>query len=92
MIDELILCRKCFKSHKFVLPFLLKTKDWQKLKIPSLFIVGENDIFLSAHRAVRFLNLVAPKIKTVIIPDAGHDLLIVQSEIICEKILCFLKN
>jgi len=35
---------------------------------------------------------VAPQIKTELIPDAGHDLTIVQSELINNKVIEFLKQ
>jgi hypothetical protein len=36
----------------------------------------------SAHSAVKRLKTVAPQIKTEIIPNAGHDLLWVQTDLV----------
>jgi pimeloyl-ACP methyl ester carboxylesterase len=92
MIDDLMLCRKCFTPHKWIMPFPIKETDWQKLGMPTLFMVGENDILVSAPRVVPFLNKTAPKIKTIVIPGAGHDLLIVKPEILTDEIVRFLQS
>jgi len=92
MINDLMLCRKCFKKHKWIMPFMIKNDEWRNIKAPTYFIVGENDVLVSAHEAVQLLNTVAPNIKTTIISEAGHDLLIVKSEVICKEILNFLRN
>ena len=55
-------------------------------------MVGENDVFVSAEKSVRRLNKVAPEIKTVVAPDAGHDLAIVQTELVASEVLNFLNN
>ena len=45
----------------------------------------------SAEKAVRRLNTFAPQIKTEIIPGAGHDLTLVQAELVNRKVLEFLQ-
>jgi len=49
-------------------------------------------VLYSAHEAIDRLNLVAPYIQTEMIPDAGHDLTIVQSVLVNEKVIEFLKQ
>ena len=90
MITETLLSKKCFKHRKFVAPTVLTNKDWQKLKVPTLFLVGENEVTYSAQKAIRHLNDVAPKVKTVITADAGHDLAIVKTEWVNNEVLKFL--
>lgn len=46
----------------------------------------------SAQEAIGRLNSVAPQIKTELIPDAGHDLTMVQAELVNEKVIEFLKQ
>jgi pimeloyl-ACP methyl ester carboxylesterase len=67
-------------------------KAWRNLKVPTLFLVGENEVTYSAQKAIRHLNRVAPKVKTVITPDAGHDLVIVKTEWVNNEVLKFLTN
>ena len=92
MVDEALLSFKCFKRRSFVNPTVLTNKDWQSLKVPILFLVGENEVTYSAQKAIRHLNKVAPKVKTVITPDAGHDLAIVKTEWVNNEVLNFLTN
>ena len=69
---------------------VLEDKALQRFRVPLLFLVGENEKIYSAQKAVRRLNRVAPQIKTEIIPQAGHDLWVVQADIVTRKILDFL--
>jgi len=92
MIAEEFLAKKCFKKRKFVNPTVLTDKDWQNLKVPTLFLTGENEVLYSAEKAMQHLNTLAPDIKTAIASDAGHDLAIVKPEWVTSEVLKFLKN
>jgi len=92
MIEELLLSRKCFAPHYWVMPFPIKTEDWAKLGMPCLFFVGENDILVQADEVIPMLHRVAPKIETRVVTDAGHDLLIVKSDEIIDDCLTFLRR
>jgi pimeloyl-ACP methyl ester carboxylesterase len=63
-----------------------------KLKMPVLFMVGENEKIYPPYEAVERLKSIAPQIKTEIIPGAGHDLSVVQAEMVNQKILDFLEK
>ena len=56
----------------------------------NLFLVGENEKIYSAQAAIQRLNEVAPEIEAVMIPDAGHDLTLVQADLVDTIILDFL--
>jgi pimeloyl-ACP methyl ester carboxylesterase len=92
MITEEILARKSFKKRKFVNPIVLSDKDWKALKVPTLFLTGENEVIYSAEKAIQHLNDLNPDIKTAIASDAGHDLPIVKPEWVTTEVLKFLKN
>ena len=92
MVNEALLSFKCFKRRSFVLPTVLTDQDWQSLKVPTLFLVGDNEVTYSAQKAIRHLNKVAPKVKTEITPDAGHDLVIVKTDWVNNEVLKFLTN
>jgi len=92
LVDTLYSGLKYFKLKlppKFT---ILTNEEWENIRVPTFFIVGENEKEYSAEKAVKRLNNVAPHIKTEIIPDAGHDMLLVQTKIMNEKILEFLRN
>ncbi len=92
LIDTAYISLKCFKLKMPPKFTVLSDKEWENIKVPTLFLVGENEKEYSAEKAIKRLNNVAPQIKTGIIPNAGHDMLLVQTEIVNEKILEFLKN
>ncbi len=90
MVDELLLSTRCFKPRGFASPTVLTDQEWQTLEVPTLFLVGENEVTYSAQKAIRHLNNVAPNVKTSITPDAGHDLAIVKTEWVNNEVLKFL--
>ena len=60
-------------------------------KVKELYQIQNNayEKIYSAREAVKRLNTVAPKIETMIIPGAGHDLTLVQAELVNQAILEF---
>lgn len=80
-------------KHRFVVPLtVLKAKDWAKLNIPLLFIIGTEEKLYDAQEAITHLGKVAPKVHTILVPECGHDLTFVQSEIINTQVLAFLQK
>jgi pimeloyl-ACP methyl ester carboxylesterase len=91
MVDEDILARRCFKFKKreFVRPTVLSDEDWQRLAVPTLYLVGRNDVSYNAERAVQRLAGVAPRVKTEI-TDGDHHLTIVKPDWVIQRVLGFL--
>ena len=90
MVDESILSARCFNFKPPLSPTIIEDYELQNIKVPTLFMVGENEKTYSARDAVKRLNSVAPQIKTEVIPGAGHDLNLVQAKMVAEKVLEFL--
>jgi len=90
--DGISLAFKCFKSKRLPNTSVLTDAELKSIEIPALYLVGENEKEFSAQKAVQRLNNVAPRIKTEIIPNAGHDLISVQPEMVNKRILEFLKQ
>ena len=88
--DESYLALRSFKTKRMVNPTVLTDQELQNIKAPALYLVGENEKIYSAQKAVQRLKEVAPQIKTEVIPRAGHDLTVVQAEMVNRKILMFL--
>ena len=61
------------------------------MRMPVLFLVGENEKTFPPYKAIRRLNEVAPQIETEIIPQAGHDLNFAQADLVSQKVLEFLQ-
>ena len=92
MVDDAFIALRCFKFKMPVHPTVLEDEELQSIKVPTLFLVGENEKIYSAQKAIQRLNKVAPHIKAEVIPNAGHDLTIVQAEMVNRKVLEFLKQ
>jgi len=71
-------------------PELVTDEQWHGLRVPCLFLVGENEKIYSAEAAVRRLNRCAPQVKTEILPCAGHDLIAVNPDLVTSRVLEFL--
>jgi len=91
--EESFLAMRCFKPTMPVSPTVLSVDEWKKIRVPLLFLIGENEKIYgkSAFETVQHLNQIAPHIKTEIISGAGHDLTFVQAELVNKTILEFLK-
>lgn len=92
MVEESILSARCFNFRPTLGPTVIEDYELENIKVPALFMVGENEKIYSARKAIRRLNKVAPQIKTEVIPGAGHDLNLVQAEIVAETVLEFLRQ
>jgi pimeloyl-ACP methyl ester carboxylesterase len=70
----------------------LTDNELRDIKVPVLYLVGEHEKICSAREAVARLHRVAPQIRAEIIPNAGHDLTVVQAKLVNKKVLEFLKQ
>jgi pimeloyl-ACP methyl ester carboxylesterase len=91
-IEQLSLNMRSIRRHKVPIPPVLTDTEWRSLRVPTLFLAGENEVIYSAEKAVRRLKLVAPQVTAVIITGAGHDLTFAQASTVNERILRFLKE
>jgi pimeloyl-ACP methyl ester carboxylesterase len=90
--DAVYLGTRSFKLKRLANPTVLSNKELQGLTVPTLFLVGENEKIYSAQRAIQRLQEVAPRIETELVPDAGHDLTVVQADRVNRLILGFLQR
>jgi pimeloyl-ACP methyl ester carboxylesterase len=81
---------RCFKPIRLIRPTVLADVELKSIKVPTLYLVGEHEKICSAQKAIQRLHKVAPQINTDVIPNAGHDLTIVQTEMVNTKVLEFL--
>jgi pimeloyl-ACP methyl ester carboxylesterase len=73
-------------------PTILTDAEWQHIKAPTLYLVGENEKLYSAQKAVQRLHKAAAQIEAEVIPKAGHDLTFVQAELVNRKVVKFLER
>jgi len=89
-IADMEFAQRVFDLPRPPWPTVIDDKAWQGFRVPCLFLVGENEKIYSAKAAVRRLKRVAPQVKAEIIPRAGHDLTMVQADLVFGKVLAFL--
>ncbi|NQV15684.1 alpha/beta hydrolase [bacterium] len=92
LMQDAILGLKSFVFRMPVMPTVLTDVELEGIEVKTLFLVGENEKLYSAGEAVSRLNQVAPQLKTEIIPNAGHDLTLVQLDLVNSRILEFLRE
>lgn len=92
IMEEQKIAASYFEIKPAIQPRVFGDEELQSIKMPALFIVGENEKTYSALDAVKRLNSVAPQINIELIPDAGHDLMHVQEELVIGKALEFLSK
>jgi pimeloyl-ACP methyl ester carboxylesterase len=90
--DDSFMAMRCFKTKPMVNPTVLTDNELRDIKVPVLYLVGEHEKICSAREAVARLHRVAPQIRAEIIPNAGHDLTVVQAKLVNKKVLEFLKQ
>jgi len=90
MVEEQLLARKCFKRRTFLIPTVMADGDWQSLRVPTMFLVGENDVSYSARMAVRRLDRVAPNVTSRIAANADHHLTLCRPDWTSDRVLEFL--
>lgn len=91
MMEDAYLGLRSFKLKMTVNPTVLSDRDLLQLQqIPTLFLVGDQEVIYQPQAALDRLNLVAPEIRTFLVPNAGHDLTIVQSDLINDRITSFI--
>lgn len=90
-IDAAYLAAHSFQSKRMVDPTVLSDDELRSIKVPTLFVVGENEKVFSAPEAIERLKKVAPQVKIELIPNAGHDLTIMQADMVNKKVLEFLR-
>lgn len=92
ILDGNRLAIRCFKTKIPASMTVLSDEELSSIRIPVLYLAGENEKMYSVKGAVERLNRIAPQIKTVIVPNTGHCLIFMHPEIVNEHILEFLNK
>ncbi|MGD8537673.1 MAG: alpha/beta hydrolase [Candidatus Aminicenantes bacterium] len=90
LVDQMYLAQRCFKPKMLPGPTVLSDEELENLKLPTLYLVGENEKIYSPEEAIERLSRIAPEIEAKIIPGTGHDLSVVQAEMVNQIIIDFL--
>lgn len=91
IISDVKLVTKCFKPKRTVVPQVVKDEELSSLKVPALFLMGENEKTFNHQKAVERIKKIAPQAQIDVVPNAGHDLSMAQANLVNQKVLAFLK-
>ena len=80
------------KAQPIVFAKVLSDRELRQLKMPILFLTGENEIIYSVPKTLKRLRAVAPNIEIKVIKNAGHDLPLAQPKRVNQAILDFLNS
>lgn len=89
-LDWLLTIMRSLQVRGLPFPTVMTDAEWGDLRVPTLFLVGEHETIYAADIAVRRLKRAAPQVRVEIVPGAGHDLTMVQAEMVNRIILDFL--
>lgn len=89
-IADCVVAKRCHKRLHLVTADVLDDATLRDWRTPTLYLVGENEKIYSAPKAIARLNRLAPRIKTAMIPGAGHDLWYTRAEAVNTAIVEFL--
>ena len=92
IVADAIVTQSCLAPHSMVPPTVLADSELRSLDIPALYLVGEHEKICSPMRALERLRSVAPQIAAHLIPDAGHDLTLAQTDNVNRLIVNFLAS
>lgn len=92
LLDEMRMGMRSLGPRSLPMPPTWTDAEWRALSVPTLFLVGEHETIYDHQKAVLRLRRVAPHVTAEIIPGAGHDLSIVQAEIVDRRIIEFVKH
>ncbi|NER83243.1 MAG: alpha/beta hydrolase [Leptolyngbya sp. SIO1D8] len=90
--DFIYLGMKSHKSQPIVFAKTFTDKELQSLKVPTLFLTGQNEIVYSVEKAINRLQSLTPNVETEVIKNAGHDLPIARPQEVNRAILKFLSD
>lgn len=91
-IEDAYLAIRSFSSRQMVYPNVLSDEELRNIRLPLLFMVGENEKIYSAELVLQRLANIAPQIQTKLITGVGHDIIMAKPKEVTDLILGFLNQ
>jgi pimeloyl-ACP methyl ester carboxylesterase len=91
-VDEILLARECYGS---IFPParapVMSDEDLRRIATPTIHILGDRDVATSDPRGAggRVRSLM-PRVETMLVAGAGHDIVASDTEVVAERLLRFL--
>lgn len=90
IVSEAYTTLRCLAPRAMVPPTVLSDEELQRLAVPTLYLIGENEKICPPLQALERLRATAPRIATRLIAGAGHDLTVVKAAEVNRAVLDFL--
>jgi len=81
-----------FQKRFIALPSVFSSRQWQALRVQTLFMIGEKEKMYPADLVLKHLRTVAPQVQTALIPGVGHDLTFLQATLVNKVVVDFLQK
>jgi pimeloyl-ACP methyl ester carboxylesterase len=79
-------------QYSMYLPPTFKDEQLAQLSVPTLLMMGDQEVVYNYKKAIARAKKLIPNIETTLIPGAGHALNFDQPEMVNQHILAFLKK
>lgn len=89
-LDGLRLAIRSFKTKIPASMTVLSDAELKSIRVPVLYLAGENEKMYSAKDAVKRLDSISATFQTELIPNSGHCLMFSHPDLVADKILEFL--
>lgn len=91
-VDEILLVRECYgMMMPPVRGLVLPEEELASLRVPALYILGEQDGATDNPREVLVrVTTVVPGVETMLVPEAGHDAVVAEPKMIADRMVEFL--
>jgi pimeloyl-ACP methyl ester carboxylesterase len=93
-MDEILLVRETYGT--MIPPVrgpVLPEEDLARIAVPALYILGERDGATDNPREVlAHVAAVVPGIETMLVPEAGHDVVVAQPRLVADRMIEFLER
>lgn len=92
VLAQALVTIRCLAPRTMVPPTVLSDAEWQHIKTPMLYLVGEHEKICDPVQAMHRMHTTAPHIASRRIANAGHDLTLVQAAVVNRHVLAFLAS
>jgi pimeloyl-ACP methyl ester carboxylesterase len=89
-VEQFVLGIRHFRSQIRILPTVFTDNELRQIKLPTLLLIGEQEVIYDPAAAVDRAKHLISNIKAELIPNASHGLPMEQSELVNARILGFI--
>lgn len=83
---------RCLAPRTLVPPTVLSDAEWQHITAPMLHLVGEHEKICDPEQALHRMRTAAPGMACQRVANAGHDLTLVQADVVNRHVLAFMAD